>query len=109
MKFDIGDKIRLRQDLTVKEMNASPCLVEEMWGFVNDNAVVTVLEYRGTREKPNTIGIEEQPNWEWSEDWFVCVEKGKIVLTKREIADKFGIDVEQLVIEEEEETDECLG
>ena len=109
MKFNIGDKIRLRQDLTVKEMNVSPCLVEDMWKFVNDDKVVTVLEYWKICGKSNTIGIEEQANWEWSEDWFDLVEKGKIVLTKQEIADKFGIDVEQLVIEEEEETDECLG
>ena len=68
-KFNIGDKVKLRDDLTVEEMNKAPYITEEMWGMMRQGQEHKVLEY-----SLNYVLLEGDEEWSFLPEWLELFE-----------------------------------
>ena len=124
-KFNVGDKVKIRDDLTVKEMRVHPCFPIETLEYMMDCREVHTIKRFSKYEKLVVFEIDEE-EWYFHPEWlelvkptlihdfeepayvkmvykydyllgkFVKVEKTELTLD--EIADKFNIPVTQLKI-----------
>ena len=75
-KFNVGDKVKLRDDLTVKEMNTEPFLTEDMWEFMRREQFRTIDHII---EEDNCVTLKGDDDeyfysYFYSEDWLELVE-----------------------------------
>ena len=75
-KFNVGDKVKLRDDLTVKEMNESPRLTEEMWGFMRKEQFRTINYLIEIDEFVTLNGDDNE--YFYKEDWLDLVEPAMV-------------------------------
>ena len=69
-KFKPGDKVRLRDDLMVYEMNEIPLMNKDMWEIARDKQTLMVEVVLG-----DAIWIkEDKKNLSWGSSWFELVE-----------------------------------
>ena len=69
-KFKPGDKVRLRDDLTVYEMNEIPLMNKDMWEIARDKQTLMV----GLVEEYGIKIIEDKLGFRWEPSWFELVE-----------------------------------
>lgn len=78
-KFNIGDKVKLRDDLTVEEMRTTPYFTSEMWNYWGVMYGRTVHTIKRFTEKENYVVLEgDRGCWSYHPDWLELVEALKI-------------------------------
>jgi len=70
-EFKAGDKVRLRDELTVKEMNEDPGMTPGMWAVARGRRVMTINLITSIADR---VMVKEHEDFYWHPDWFELVE-----------------------------------
>jgi len=71
-KIEVGDTVKLRDDLTWKEIKENPIMVEDCIDYFLNNPMTKV---ESSDEYGFILVEEEKEGWLWPASWFVIVEK----------------------------------
>ena len=72
-EFNIGDKVKIRDDLTVKEMCVYPHFTTEMWGNMGGYGEAQTIKRVSKYENLVVIEINED-EWYFKPDWLELVQ-----------------------------------
>ena len=96
MKYKVGDKVKIREDLVVGKQYGVDIFVKSMKAYKGDTAIITSID-------DNTYCIDiDSNNWHWTdemfEDYTEDAEKSDTVMTVKDLLNKTDVEKGGLII-----------